>query len=83
MFDPGRKLAVVITAAHAVDCPDDSLILAVDGSALRLETTGEGSTVSCTPRDQGELIIASIAADVLDRVTSVSIRGTDVELTSQ
>ena len=83
VFDPGRTLAVVITAAHAVDCPDDSLILVVKGSTLRLETTGDDSAVSCTPRDQGELIIASIAADVLDQVTSVSIRGTEVELASQ
>lgn len=82
MFDPEHTFAVVITAADSVDCPEDSQILFVDGSVLRLEAALEAPVGSCTPRDEDQVVIALVSTELLRDVTSVSIRGREVELTA-
>lgn len=81
VFDPEHMFAVVITAADSVDCPEDSQILFVDGSVLRLESV-EAPIGSCTPRDEDQFVIALVSTELPREVTSVSVRGRVVELTA-
>lgn len=79
VFDPQRLTAIVITSSDSLSCSGTVELAYVDVSTLHLAPS-PGEPGTCTPSGVAGLVTVTMERQVVDELTSVSIRDRSVPL---